>query len=141
MTTLRRSAVCVALVFVGGGCFGHRGQMDGDVRPPRNAPTILVATFWSSDGQLGIQAADEARNQMRRQHSAKELFVYPKGVVDSALTSLGYRPDSALARSDLVEVARRLGADYVLEGAFEDAGPGTPARLEAQVVLRHETRT
>ena len=84
--------------------------------PNPDTPQILVAVLQSSDKALGVQAADEIRRRIQQEHSAKELYAVPKTSINNTLEASGYKADSALNASDLMELAKQVHGDYVLEG-------------------------
>jgi tetratricopeptide (TPR) repeat protein len=92
--------------------------------PNPDTPQILVATFQSSSQQLGVEMGDELRSRIQDEHSAKDLYAVTKTNINNALIASGYRPDSALNASDLMELARITHGDYVIDGKIEKAGNG-----------------
>src|SRR5262245_58824204 len=69
---------------------------------------ILVATFRSDDRKLGVEAADAVRKRLQDEYSMKQLEVKTKRAIDGTLEQSGYKPDSALSASDLLELAKQL---------------------------------
>lgn len=104
--------------------------------PGQDTPYILVTAFSASDRQLAVQAADELRKRLQQEHSAKELFVVTKNSVNGTLEASGYRPDSALNTSDLMELAKQLRGEYVIEGKVAKAGQGNAVRMEARILMK-----
>src|SRR6185436_16806755 len=104
--------------------------------PGQDTPYILVTTFFASDRQLAVQAADELRRRLQQEHSAKELFVVTKNSINSTLEASGYRPDSALNTSDLMELAKQLRGEYVIEGKVAKTGQGNAVRMESRILMR-----
>lgn len=98
-------------------------QQRGGV-PNADTPYILVATFRSPDRQLGVAMADEVRKRLQSEHSTKELYVIPKTNINNTLEASGYRADSALNASDLMELAKQLRGEQVLEGAVTKTASG-----------------
>ena len=101
-------------------------QQRGNQEPPQrggppnpDTPQILVAVLQSPEKGLGVQAADEIRRRIQVEHSAKELYAVPKQAINNTLEASGYRADSALNASDLMELAKQVHGDYVLEGKIE----------------------
>jgi tetratricopeptide (TPR) repeat protein len=103
-------------------------------QPNADTPSILVTTFQSSDRQLGVQAGDELRRRLQVEHSAKELFVRVRSAINNTLEASGYRPDSALNPSDLMELARQLHDEYVIDGKAMKSGNGV--RFETRILRR-----
>ena len=104
--------------------------------PGQDTPYILVTTFFASDRQLAVQAADELRRRLQQEHSAKELFVVTKNSINSTLEASGYRPDSALNTSDLMELAKQLRGEYVIEGKVAKTGQGNAVKMEARILMK-----
>jgi len=102
--------------------------------PAQDTPWILVTTFASSDRQLGVQAADELRKRLQVEHSAKELAVVTRNSVNSTLETSGYRPDSSLSTSDLMELGRQLHGEYVVDGKVTRMGNGV--KVDARLLMR-----
>ena len=92
--------------------------------PNPDTPQILVATFQSASQQLGVEMGDELRSRIQGEHSAKDLYAVTKTNINNALIASGYRPDSALNASDLMELARITHGDYVIDGKIEKVGAG-----------------
>ena len=107
--------------------------------PGPDTPYILVATFQSPDRQLGVQAADEVRKRIQDQHAAKELYAVPKLSINNTLEASGYRADSALNSSDLMELSKQLHGEYVIDGRAMKTASGV--RLESRILLRTGTQT
>jgi tetratricopeptide (TPR) repeat protein len=109
-------------------------QRGGNPNP--DTPQILVTTFQSSDRKLGVQAGDELRKRLQSEHSAKELFVIQTNQVNGTLEASGYRPDSALNASDLMELARNLRGEYVIDGKATRVAGGNTVKLETRILKR-----
>src|SRR5262249_39559337 len=90
----------------------HRGNPPGP-----ETPYILVTAFKAASRQLAVEAADELRERLKQEHSAKELFVLTKSGIEGNLTASGYPIDSALNTSDLMELARQLRGEYTTEAS------------------------
>ena len=116
---------------------GEAPQRGGQPNP--ETPYILVTTFLSSDRQTGVQAGDELRRRIAMEKSAKELFVITKATINSALEGSGYRSDSALSQSDLMELARQLRGEYAVDGKVTKTGNGNAARFETRLLMRTGT--
>ncbi|MEP6493049.1 MAG: hypothetical protein ABJF01_10260 [bacterium] len=102
--------------------------------PNGDTPQILVATFKSPDRVLGVLMADETRKRIQSEHNAKELYATPKNNINNTLEASGYRPDSALNAADLMELAKQLRADQVLDGTVTKAGAGV--HVEARLIIK-----
>ena len=103
-------------------------------QPKQDTPYILIATFRSDDRLLGVQAADEVRKRVASEHSAQELFVVTKHNINTTLEASGYRADSALNASDLMELSKQLHGEYVLDAKVSKSG-GT-VHIEPRIMLR-----
>ena len=120
----------------------QRGTGDPPQRggPPNpDTPQILVAVLQSADKGLGVQAADEIRRRIQVEHGAKELYAVPKQAINNTLEASGYRADSALNASDLMELAKQVHGDYVLEGKIAKAANGV--HLDARLLTRTGQQT
>jgi tetratricopeptide (TPR) repeat protein len=102
----------------------NRGQQPAQRggAPNADTPQILVGTFASTTPGLGVEVGDEVRSRIQGEHSAKDLYVVTKTNIDNALIASGYKPDSALNPSDMMELARITHGDYVLDGHVVKGG-------------------
>ena len=135
-STQRRAALAagfLALSLVGAPVVAQGPQQRGGP-PNQDTPYILVGTFRSSDRKLGTDMGDELRGRLQSEHSAKELYVIPKVNIDNTLTASGYRPDSALNASDLMELAKQLRGEEVIDGSIEKAGNGV--HVESRLLMK-----
>jgi tetratricopeptide (TPR) repeat protein len=107
--------------------------------PNPDTPQILIAVLQSSDRLLGVQAADEIRHRIQQEHSAKELYAVPKTSINNTLEASGYKADSALNASDLMELSKQVHGDYVLEGKVAKTGAGL--QLDARILSRTGNQT
>ena len=108
--------------------------------PPKNdTPYILITTFHSNDRQLGVQMGDELRKRVQQEHNAQELYAVPKNSINGTLEASGYRPDSALSASDLMELSKQLRGEEVIEGTINKGGTGLIA--EARVLVKANQTT
>ena len=103
-------------------------------QPKQDTPYIIIATFRSDDRALGVQAADEVRKRVASEHNATELFVVTKHNINTTLEASGYRADSALNQSDLMELAKQLHGSYVLDAMVSKKGTGL--HVEPKILLR-----
>jgi tetratricopeptide (TPR) repeat protein len=78
--------------------------------------------------------ADELRKRVSQEHGAKELFVIQKNSINGTLEASGYRPDSALSSSDLMELAKQLRGEEVVDGSIEKGGTGV--KVTSRVLVR-----
>jgi tetratricopeptide (TPR) repeat protein len=107
--------------------------------PNGDTPYILVATFRSADRQLGVAMADEVRKRLQSEHSTKELYVIPKTNINNTLEASGYRADSALNASDLMELAKQLRGEQVLDGSVSKTGSGV--HVEPRLLMKTGQQT
>ncbi|MGE5099025.1 MAG: tetratricopeptide repeat protein [Deltaproteobacteria bacterium] len=117
---------------------GKQPEQRGGV-PNSDTPYILVATFRSPDRQLGVTMADEARKRLQSEHSTKELYVIPKTNINNTLAASGYRADSALNASDLMELAKQLRGEQVLEGFVTKTANGV--HVEPRLLMKTGQQT
>ena len=144
-STQRQAAAAAGLLMLvlgGGPLLAQRVSQDPPQRggpPGPDTPQILVAVLQSSDRQLGVKAADEIRRRIQVEHSAKELYAVPKQAINNTLEASGYRADSALNASDLMELAKQVHGDYVLDGKISKAANGM--HFEGRVLTRTGQQT
>jgi tetratricopeptide (TPR) repeat protein len=111
--------------------------------PKQDTPYILVPVLQSSDRLLGVTTGDEIRSRFQGEHSAQELYVVTKQAINATLEASGYKADSALNASDLMELAKQLRGDYVIEGTVNKV-PGVnkdAVRLETRLLTRSGQQT
>ncbi|HEY4130914.1 MAG TPA: hypothetical protein VGM50_09870 [Gemmatimonadaceae bacterium] len=113
----------LALSLVSAPLFAQAGQAQRGT-PGQDTPYILIATFHSTDRKLGSDMADELRKRIQSERSAKELYVIPKTNIDKTLEASGYKADSALNSSDLMELGKQLRAEQVIDGTVDKSGAG-----------------
>ncbi|HXT18279.1 MAG TPA: hypothetical protein VN706_21790 [Gemmatimonadaceae bacterium] len=138
----RRAALAagfVALPLAGAPLLGQAGQQQRGGPPVQDTPYILVTTFHSTDRQLGVQMGDEFRRRLISEHAAKELYVIPQQNIKNTLEASGYRADSALSASDLMELAKTLRGDQVIDGTANKVGAGI--QVDARVLMRSGQQT
>ncbi len=102
--------------------------------PNSDTPYILITTFHSSDRDLGVKMADELRKRVSQEHGAKELFVIQKNSINGTLEASGYRPDSALSASDLMELAKQLRGEEVIDGTIDKSATGV--KVNTRLLVR-----
>lgn len=141
----RHSATAVgflALSLAGIPAFAQQQQPAQRGGPPgENTPYILVTTFQSADRKLGVEVGDELRKRIQSEHTAKELYAVPRNSINSTLEASGYRPDSALNASDLMELSKQMHGEYVIDGKADKSGTGNGVRLSTRILLRTGTTT
>src|SRR5258705_5386643 len=120
---------------------GQQGQQPAQRggAPKPETPYILISTFHSADRLLGVQMGDELRKRVQSEHSAQELYAVPKNSINGTLEASGYRPDSALSASDLMELAKQLRGEEIIEGTINKGGTGLKA--DARVLVKFGTAT
>jgi tetratricopeptide (TPR) repeat protein len=119
---------------------GQQPAQRGGV-PKQDTPYILIPVLQSNDRLLAVTAADEIRSRFQGEHSAQELYVIPKNNINNTLEASGYKPDSALNAADLMELAKQLRGDYVLDGKVNKTGTGNAVRLETRILTRSGQQT
>ena len=130
---LALSLAASPLMAQGGGGLGQAPAQRGG--PPNNdTPYILITTFHSDDRKLGVDLAEDLRKRVSSEHSARELFVIQKKAIDGTLEASGYRPDSALSASDLMELAKQLRGEIVIDGTVNKAGAGL--KLDTRILMK-----
>ena len=132
----------VALSMPGATLFAQRAAPPQRGSPPgQDTPYILVTAFRAPTKQLAVEGADELRDRLRQEHSAKELFVLTKTSVEGTLTASGYPVDSALNVSDLMELAKTMRGEYVTDATLKKTGTGKEVRVEARLLMRSGQQT
>jgi tetratricopeptide (TPR) repeat protein len=139
MSTQRRAASAAGFLALSlaaaGPLLGQSQQPQQRGGPPKaETPYILITTFHSSDRELGSKLADELRKRVSQEHSASELFVVQKKAIDGTLEASGYRPDSALSSSDLMELAKQLRGEEVIDGTVDKSATGV--KVNARMLVR-----
>jgi tetratricopeptide (TPR) repeat protein len=109
-------------------------QMQRGGPPNPDTPRILVATFKSTERDIGVQAADAVRRRISDQNSGKVLWVVTKRDIDATLSQSGYKPDSALSTSDLMELGKQVRADEVLDATASRVPEGV--KVEARLLIK-----
>jgi tetratricopeptide (TPR) repeat protein len=109
--------------------------------PGQDTPYILVTAFRAPTKALAVEGADELRDRLKQEHSAKELFVLTKTGVEGTLTASGYPIDSALNVSDLMELAKTMRGEYVTDATLKKTGAGKEVRVEARLLMRSGQQT
>ena len=109
-------------------------QMQRGGPPNPDTPRILVATFKSTERDIGVQAADAVRRRISDANSGKVLWVVTKRDIDATLSQSGYKPDSALSTSDLMELGKQVRADEVLDATASKAPEGV--KVEARLLIK-----
>lgn len=141
----RRAALIlgmIALAMPGATLFAQRQIPPQRGSPPGpETPYILVTAFRAANKQLAVEAADELRERLKSEHSAKELYVLPKNQVEGTLTASGYPTDSALNVSDLMELAKTMRGEYVTEATVTKTGAGSALHVETRVLLKAGPQT
>ncbi len=123
-------------VSVGSPLRAQRGPQPAQRGGPPNpdTPQLVVVALASADRKLGVDAADEIRRRVQSEHSAKELYAIPKISIDNTLKGSGFTTDSVLSSMDLMELAKAVHGDYVLEGTVTRRATGL--RADTRVLLQ-----
>ncbi len=109
--------------------------------PKQDTPYILIPVLSSNDRLLGVTASDEIRSRFQSEHSAQELYVVTKQAINATLEASGYKADSALNASDLMELSKQLRGEYVIEGKINKSGAANAVRLEARILTKSGQQT
>jgi tetratricopeptide (TPR) repeat protein len=107
--------------------------------PNPDTPYILVATFRGPDRALGVAMADALRKRLQSEHSTKELYVITKTNITNTLAASGYAADSALSVTDVMELAKTLRGDQVLDGSVSKTVTGV--HVEPRLLMRTGLQT
>jgi tetratricopeptide (TPR) repeat protein len=105
-------------------------------RPPEPTPRVMVATFASTDKDLGVQAGDAIRARLTRDADARRLIVIPKADINNTLAASGYSTTESLAPNDARALAMLLRADEYIEGTVTRTPTGV--RIEPRLVLSRD---
>lgn len=105
-------------------------------RPPEPTPRVMVATFASSDKELGLQAAEALRARIGRDADARRLVVIPRADINNTLTASGYSTTESLAPNDARALAVLLRADEYIEGTATRTPTGV--KVETRMILSRD---
>ena len=103
---------------------------------PTPVPRVMVATFQSTDKDLGIKAAEELRNRITRDADARKLVVIPKTDINKTLEASGYPTTEALQPNDAKALATLLRADEYIDGIATKTPTGV--KVEARLILARD---
>lgn len=131
------AAGSLALSLVGAPLLAQQQQRG--MPPNQDTPYILITAFHSPDRKLGAEMGDELRNRIINERSAKELYVIPWNNIKSTLEASGYRPDSALNASDVMELSKQLRGEQAIDGTITKTANGV--RVETKVMMRTGQQT
>jgi len=136
----RRSVSLVAVLALAAASAPALAQRQPPVQrggpPGEGTPYILVSPFHAPTRELALEAAEELRSRLQSEHSAKDLFVITRSSIESTLRASGYPVDSALSVTDLMELARSLHAEYVVDGTATRGAAGKAVRFATTVLMR-----
>jgi tetratricopeptide (TPR) repeat protein len=96
----------------------------------------MVATFASTDKDLGLKAAEELRNRITRDVDARKLVVIPKVDINKTLEASGYSTTESLQPNDAKALATLLRADEYIEGVATKTPTGV--KVEARLILARD---
>lgn len=96
----------------------------------------MVATFASTDKDLGLKAAEELRNRITRDVDARKLVVIPKVDINKTLEASGYSTTESLQPNDAKALASLLRADEYIEGVATKTPTGV--KVEARLILARD---
>lgn len=124
----------LALSLAGTRVFAQPQQRGGPAGA--DTPRLVMATFHSDDRKLGTDAAEELRRRLMSEFSMKELWVLTQKDINNTLEASGYRADSALNVSDLMELSKQLRGDETLDGTVSKTASGV--HEEVRLLLRRQ---
>jgi predicted Zn-dependent protease len=107
-------------------------QRAGPTPPPR----VMVATFSSTDAQLGQQAADALRSKIGHDIDNSKVVVISKQDIENTLKASGYSTTEALQLGDARALAVLLRADEFIDGVVTKTPTGY--RIESRLVLARD---
>lgn len=99
-------------------------------------PRVMVATFASTDKDLGLKTAEELRNRITRDVDARKLIVIPKVDINKTLEASGYSTTESLQPNDAKALAMLLRADEYIEGVATKTPTGV--KVEARLILSRD---
>ena len=105
-------------------------------RAPDPVPRVMVATFQSTDKDLGLKAAEELRNRITRDVDARKVVVIPKVDINKTLEASGYSTTEALQPNDAKALATLLRADEYIDGIATKTPAGV--KVEARLILARD---
>ena len=106
-------------------------------RPPANPPPrVMIATFCSSDRDLGQKASDALRDRVTRDADARKLTVIPKNDINKTLEASGYSTTECLGPNDAKALASLLRADEYVEGVA--AKTPTGFKIDSRLILARD---
>jgi tetratricopeptide (TPR) repeat protein len=107
--------------------------LGAQMRPQGPGPDTkrAVVTTFRGDPDAGVKLATEIRNRIQSDFNIRQLMPVSKKDIDNTLVASGYRPDSALSRNDIKELAKLVRGDEVIDGEVRKtpAGYRVTARL------------
>jgi tetratricopeptide (TPR) repeat protein len=96
----------------------------------------MIATFASTEKDLGMQAAEALRARVTRDTDARRIVVIPKADINNTLQASGYSTTESLAPNDARALAVLLRADEYIEGVA--AKTPTGVRVDARLILARD---
>jgi tetratricopeptide (TPR) repeat protein len=112
------------------------GAANAQRRPPEPPPRVMIATFASTEKDLGMQAAEALRARVTRDSDARKIVVIPKADINNTLQASGYSTTESLAPNDARALAVLLRADEYIEGVA--AKTPTGVRVDARLILARD---
>ncbi len=106
--------------------------------PDPNAKRVMVATFKSTDKNLGVQAADAVRGRMSSDFPFKQIYVLPKTDITATLEASGFPTTEALEAHDQKALANLLRADEYITGTISKTATGV--KVDANLVLARDNQ-
>jgi tetratricopeptide (TPR) repeat protein len=106
-------------------------------RAPANPPPrVMVATFCSSDKDVGQKAGDALRDRLTRDADARKLTVIPKSDINKTLEASGYSTTECLGPNDAKALATLLRADEYIDGVATKTPTGV--KLDTRLILSRD---
>lgn len=137
MKALHRSALSVAglVAAVATAVAPSSASAQRQQVPGPDTRRVLVTAF-RGDQEGGVKLADELRNRITSEFSIKTLMPTSKKDIDATLVQSGYKPDSALAPTDIKELAKIVRGDEIIDGDVTKTANGY--RVRARLFLARD---
>lgn len=105
-----------------------QAQQRQQLSPPNPAsPRVLVTPFASAsaaDSRVATDLSQELRDVIENLIDPKVLWVIPRQLINHNLSNAGFKPDSALAPTDVVALGRVLSANETIDGVLTRGADG-----------------
>ncbi len=104
--------------------------------PDPNAARVMVAVFRGGEKGSGVQAADAIRSRLSNEFPFKQVYVLPKGDINSMLEASGFPIAEPLEPHDQSQLAKLLRATEYITGTISKTATGV--KLDANLVLARD---